>query len=421
LTDDVLLSRLLDDDLPVEEARALRARVDRDPALAARFVAMQAMVGRLGALPASIPPPGQPAVLGTTAVPPSPRALPAPSGQPPARSHREGRAWRGAFFGACAAAVVAGLVATVHSPKGRAVLLDGETVVDGHARVLAGGLAVDVDGRARISVEPPRGGPRVDGAEIVTMDRSHLAAALAGAVVTMTVYEGSARFESTPEGEASTLSAGERLARRVRGGNPAEPDPLAGRSGATASPAARIAELERQLAAARQEAGIQRGIVTLHEGVPQAWVGRVSDVWRPDAFRTRLDDAVAGVPGARVVRVDCEEFPCVAILRPPADADDWVDLLTAVPERMNADGAFGATAVIGMASATGDGDAEVRHFALALEPGPADPAVETRTRYRAQTLLAEYADEGGDDGLTDEERAEREASLEALGRLDYLL
>ncbi len=379
MNDDVLLSRLLDGDLPPEEALALHARLAAEPPLAERLARLKAVTAALRELPSTMAPPGLPAAL---------RRPPAgvPAAGPPART-ASWQPWAAALL--CAGLLLAAGAALRPAPAWT-VLLDGDTVFDGRVNVLAAGVPVEVNGRARISVEPGPGAPRVDGAEVIRMNQSTLAAAFAGAAITVVVYEGTARFGADAAGEE--VAAGEKRTLHLPGSRAETTEPGTPK----ASSDARIARLEGELAAARQEAGIQRAIVSQHEGTRQPWPGDVAPVWKEGAFGERLAGALAAVPGASLLRLDCAEFPCIAVLSPAAGDADWVENFDAVPESMNADGAYGEVGGLGLAAATGDGANEVRVYAMALLPDDAPPEAPARARYRAEALLSEFAAEEPD-------------------------
>ncbi|GDX78384.1 hypothetical protein LBMAG42_01950 [Deltaproteobacteria bacterium] len=392
MNDDVNLSRLLDGDLTPPEAAALRARLAADPALAARFAALQRTVSALQGLERELVPPG------------IPRALQA--AKPPVRRHVPLLTYVGLPM-----MLAAGLLFALRSPPARTVLLSGETVVDGQVELIAGGLPVTIDGRVRVIVEPPAAGVRESGAEIISMDRSHLLAALGGAVITVTVYEGTATWTPSAEAPARVVAVGESQSVQVPGG----PAGGGAGSGATSAPRpaslpealARIDTLERQLAGARLQAGINAGIVQTHEGVAQPWPKDVPAPFRPEAFRRHLDAALEASPGASVVEVDCDEFPCIAVLTTSAPGADWVSGLEAVHERMNADGTFGDVGVMGLAAATDDGEDARRYYAFAMAPGPVSEEGRARTGFRGKALVDELTHEGQED---------REA-LEVMGYL----
>ena len=150
----------------------------------------------LRALPATAPvPPGlDDAVLATLARAPASSAIPRL---------------------AIAAAILLGvglgaLAGPVLRPAPTLLLTRGSQLVEGRALVLAGDRQVRIDGRARVSVEPPEGLAREGEQEAhnAMLDSTHAIAALAGSFITVAVYQGFATV-SEPGEAPITVSAGE--------------------------------------------------------------------------------------------------------------------------------------------------------------------------------------------------------------------
>lgn len=378
MNDDERLSRLLEGDLPAAEAEALRARLSAEPALAERYAAMQGMVRALGGLAAELPPPGRPRAFGA--------ATPEKSVRAPATAAGRARPW---VFAAVAAAVAAGFTFALRPAPPALAVLTGTTVVTGRSDVLVAGLPLSVDGRVRISVEPPAGGARGSQAELETMDRSHLLSALVGSLVTVTVLEGHAHLAGSSEAAPLTLAAGESTAVTVGGAGRDRSAPAAPKDLAAAQ--ARIHDLEHQLAVAQLSAGLTRGALEAHEGKPQPWPTDAPAAYQPDAFRAKLDAAVRTVPDASVVDVDCDEFPCVVVLATTSEGDNWTDTLRGVHDAMAHDPGFGDVKVTAMAQAVDDGEGTNRLYAFALAPAPTSEALDTRTQVRAKAAMDELA------------------------------
>ena len=138
----------------------------------------------------------------------------------------EGPAARRSPLPLLAAVLLAGLVgagaAIASRPAPPAlVLAEGSQLVTGSARVLAADRVVDVDGRALITVEPAGALLRGEGQEADAMNTTHLVAALAGSLVTVAVYEGTALISAEEDAPAVVVAAGEQ--RSV--GSPPPPRP----------------------------------------------------------------------------------------------------------------------------------------------------------------------------------------------------
>ena len=198
----------------------------------------QALPSRLAALPVAIPVPER------RVEPPAP----APS------LLRRALPWLGW-------AVAAGALFSAFEPAPTRVLVAGTEVVQGETDVLAGDTRVHVDGKARITVEPPGGRGRGVAAEDLPMDRTHLLSALAGSVVTVAVLEGTAelRAEAAPPvhveaGETRTI------------GKPQEPTAKRPKKGA---PTDDVASLKAELEKARFEKALAVGQLRRREGVAQ--------------------------------------------------------------------------------------------------------------------------------------------------------
>ncbi len=363
MTDSEALSRLLDGELPPAEAEALRARIDAEPALHALWTRMQALPDALASLPLHAPPPH---------LDPLPR-----------RDHRL-LPWV-----AAAAALFALFVWS--RPVPTQVLVQGSTWVDGTAAVLAGSHHVAVEGRALISVEPPDALLREPSGtpEIASMNSTHLVAALAGAALTVLVYEGRAVVTSADAGaEPVVVEAGEthtsepvvrRVVRREAPGSTSEP----------ASPAllqARIAELEGQLAAARLGGRMAQARVEAHEGAPQPWPEDLPPAWAPAAFESTLRAAIdAEGMAAQLLSIDCSEFPCLALIEadPEASEDARFDDVKALIDRLKGNEELGEAAAMlqGMVTRDDEGDHAVAGLALA-PPERLDPELQSRLNYR---------------------------------------
>ena len=351
------LSRLLSGELPPAEEAALRARIAADPELAARWSRMQALPGLLTRLPAELP--GAPRL----------REAPAPAVEPPRRRSL-------AVVAAAGWLAAAALTLAVLLPPPERILVQGSEFVDGSARVVAGGVPIDIDGRALVRVEPPAAGRREVGAE-VNMTGSHLLAAAAGSIVTITVYEGIARIhadgapiqevhpgETVVAGEAE--DAAQAPARRKRD----DPD-------------TRIARLEAENARLRAE---RARLVAASPGVKKsAWPAEVPEDYRREGFDRRLADALAPMPDVEVLASDCSEYPCVALLESHSTEAGWEDELRGLP------GEFGEGSAMAMAHEVGTPDGDLRLYGFApLPPGLSEEA-QGRVQQRLQALLKEEA------------------------------
>jgi|GEM_PF-1537323 len=385
---DETLSRLLDGDLPEAEAEAARAAIAADPALAAQWAAMQALPAGLAGLTDSPPP-----------------AMPRPGPPPPALAaiSRTLAPW--------AAAIAAlALLGMWLRPAEHRVLVDGSEWIDGHVSVLAGGVPVVVEGRARISVEPPAALQRElqhNSPEIAAMDKSHLLAALAGAAVAVTVYEGRAAIDS-PAGDV-VLEAGETWSSAPPApGAPAQrvvrvAGPEAATDAVPADLAARVAELERENQALRMAEAVQRGRVQSHEGTPQPWPEDLPAAFRPEGVEGLLDEVLAELGGSELlVDIDCDEYPCLVLLDsldPDGGFGDVKAIGDALKERLD-DAGIGIRA---MGVDTGDGPRRMAGLTLTPADDAQDPDLEARIGHRLDAALHSELGEPGDGGGQDED------------------
>ncbi len=313
------LSRLLDGDLNDDEAAALRARIEAEPDVAAAWAVVSALPADLARLDAEAPvPPGlDDLVLGGRDRQPAMRSF----------SRRWGKL--------AAAAAAIGLIFFWTRPQTTSVIVAGSHYVDGIQSVRAGAVTVDVEGRALISVEPPEGLLRDSGQEVLEMNKSHLLSALAGAVVTVTVYQGAAVVRA---GEAApvTVAAGE--AHTVGSPDPAPsaaakppqvltpPRPV--EPGLT--PAEREAVLNDEIARLRDElqtaelrADLARGRVEAHEGTPAPWPADLPAAFGPEGFTEAIAAALEEVPFGTLHHLDCSEYPCYAVIESHSTEDNW--------------------------------------------------------------------------------------------------
>lgn len=147
---------------------------------------------------------------------------------------------------------------------------------------------------------------------------SHALAAAAGALVTITVYEGTATVQGT-DAPSVTLEAG---GSRSFGGPTVTSPPSAGPAPVEQPDPARVAELEEELDRLREELGQERfakilmkGQLEAERGLPTEWPADVSAQMSAEGFPDALAELAARIPDVELVQTDCEEYPCVGALR----------------------------------------------------------------------------------------------------------
>jgi len=378
---DEALSRLAAGDLPEEEARAWRARIAADPAVARSWIEMTQLLVALDHLPLETPS----AQLDAAVL---------DSDRNPARSthtnHRfsatgaRPRLGNPALLSLVLAALVLliGLPSLVRQPS-TVVVGPGTHVVTGTLRVVAGDVLIDVDGTARIAVgEPVGGGVRGTPFEEDAMRTAAMAiaGAVGGAAVTVAVLEGSA--EVTGEGE---VAAGETIA--IPGSGPSTktdpsptPTPLAPVIRDLRSAMSRISELEATNDSLMAELEIVRGQLSSFTGETQRWPDDVPTAFLPAGIEARMDEVFGHlVDQGAVLDLDCAEYPCIMLVSAPAGVlpDNYVGPLMADLD----------AAVLVTQANHDDGVHEpLEAVAVALIPDRLNDEASRRTEYRMQTL-----------------------------------
>lgn len=355
------LSRLLDGDLDPDAAAALRARIANEPDVARAWAAINRLPARIADLPHS---------------------------EPPALIER-GRAERPARLRAAplwiAAALAASLAAFALLPRSAPTLVLGEgtTVVQGRVDVLAGELMIEVDGESRITVEPLAGRLR-DGDSEVTMDRTHLLAALVGAAISLTVDSGTAILRA-PGKEPVTFTTGE--TRRL-GPAPTPPPPPS-----TNASDDRIAQLEQELTGLKLQHAFQQAQLNSTNGTVAEFPANLPAAYRPAEFEKKMREALQGNEQVDLLQVNCDEYPCIAILRSSYAGDDWGQKLADLGAAIKVEN-YGEDASIHEDSALlhgPDGDVRVMAFATS-PPGTEDENVSLRRASRVKELFDALGD-----------------------------
>lgn len=359
------LSMLLDGDLSPEEAQSLRARIAQEPDLADAWRAISALPLAIAALP-------------SPALPPQLRARPGVR-----LPRRELLAW------SLAAAMA--LLALWPSPP-PPQLLEGELLLNGDTTLrLADAATLSLDGRALLRVEPQGQDARVTGAEVENMNLNTLGGGALGALLTVTVYEGRALL--TPDEQAPiTLAAGQT---QKLGGSaeseplpgtlkPGEPRPLVG-ANPTATPSG--AQLQEELGRLRLENQMLRGQLQAVEGSPQPWPANTPAQMRPEGYKALLSSLLD--ESEALIALDCEEYPCVALVEMPPDSKHGEALVQEVQDALAPSAGEEMSAVV-MAREQDDGEGPRGVLAFAIAPGDSfGREVAQRTRTRAELLLNE--------------------------------
>lgn len=392
MTDLEAISRLISGDLGPEAEAALRLRLKSEPDLAAQLESMTQMISDLQQLPELEPP-----------VIAMPVGLPKEVVIRP-RSYATSSRWAGV---ALLAATL--LFWAMFRPADTVVVQmdQGEQVVIGAAQVIASGLPIDINGKVRVSVEPPAGVVREGGQEIEMHMPSSVAGVVAGAIVTVTVISGTAAIRGDgvvklEPGESHTVSAPASRnttppSSPIRATqSPPEQRPItesvAPMDLVTAK--ARIQELEDQVSMLQFEGALARGQVSAMQGEPQDWPNDVPEALTERAFTDSIESAIAQIDHARIIEIDCSEYPCIAVMESLSDAEDWTQELEHALHDVMGDDAFDGenTSVTSHASTVQVNDTVAKIYAFGVssdQHGGQD--IKNRTSYRADSLMEDAA------------------------------
>lgn len=379
------LSHLLDGELPPDEARALRDRIATEPEVAAAWRVVSGLPEALADLPEEAPPPALDRKVLAAAKPAVGRS-------------RSG--WLAVAGWAVAAA--AAVVALWPDPQPELILAAGHQWVDGEALLRAGDQLIEIDGAALVTVEPSGGVARGAGAEVEMSAREAVVGALAGAVVTVAVYEGTARLwpASGDATAAEVVAAGE--VRQVGASGPERQVRLS-KAPAGETPEQAVArltaerdQLAQALEEARFEGALTRGQLAQHQGEPIPWDDAIPAAFGPEAVEKGITAFLADHPELELANLDCDEFPCIATFSPTAAAGgaDPMDFAKDLPKAY-AGALFGdgAAVMASVAAHEGEDGAETRLVSVAAVPGDRrDGDWASRAQYRTEAITADVID-----------------------------
>jgi hypothetical protein len=366
MTLDEQLSRLIDGDLTEEEAQALRDRIRREPDVARAYDEMTTLLAALSTLPETAPAP--------------------PLRVAPLRPARSFVAVAAPWIVAMAAALAWWI--TPGPPV--VTIASGETRIAGDLSLLAGDVAIDLDGDARITVEED------------DMTRQQVIAGIAGAAVTVAVYEGTAVVRAAG-GDPIVVGAGQS---RLFGGAGGDASASAGDREALEH---RLAELERELDKTREalrleqfSGALARGQLAAEQGSPAAWPPDVPAAMSTERFASELAARLEGIPDVEVEVVDCAEYPCIAALRfrGPDQSLEWgndvADRISSwVTEVYGDDHSLS----LNRSKFVSD-DREARYIVFGARAASEDPNVADREKWRMSSLVEQL----GEQATADEAR-----------------
>ncbi len=391
------LSRLLSGDLPAEQAEALLSRIEQEPEVARAWELMRLLGDDLAALPELTPPPELDGVV-LASVDEAPAPVVAIGGF-------------GAVVGRALpwmAVAAALLLAFWPVQKPEMILASGDQWIDGDTVVLAGTHRVEVQGRALISVEPAGGHLRVPKANTEnSMNKDILMGALAGAVVTVAVYEGSARIFPADTAQAAAIEVAAGEAHTL--GTPRPPaTPMRvkiGEAPAGETPEQAVERLTAErdalvqaLSTSKFEGAMVKGQLAAHQGEPIGWTDDIPKRFHPAAVEAGIESFLADHEDVELSSLDCSEFPCIATFQPlhPGDATDPMAAARTLPsEYAKALFGEGSQVMASVAQADGEGLDPTTMISVAAVPaeGFENEDWQTRTQYRTQNITEDFVGE----------------------------
>lgn len=236
------------------------------------------------------------------------------------------------------------------------------------------------------------------------MQKSTILAAAAGAVITVTMYEGTAAVRG--DGEGIEIAAGDsRSFPTARGPAVVAVAPDASDEERGRAMRERLAALSEEVAAIEDELATERFAGQLVEaelerlqGKPSEWTATVPAGLRPDVFENELLPKLADLPGFELAHIDCSEYPCFAAYAYSGDDRtlDWgADLREVVSDW--ADGQIDDASISINKSIFTSDDREDRFLIFSVADGSrSDPDVAKRSDVRMDQMVDELGDSLGD-------------------------
>jgi hypothetical protein len=265
------------------------------------------------------------------------------------------------------------------------VLGPGLHQLEGELLLAMAGIEIDLDGAARLELQPGPSPARVQRAEVDMQWMSHMGAAGAGAALVLIVTEGSAKVRG-PLGGERLVEAGERYSQPVAEGLAEAPSQGFDRTAATE----RMAALESELDGLRLQLALAEGRARHFEGEALPFPADLPEAYGPAAMEAFVRAELARIPEVELLRLDCSEYPCLTVLRSRSTDEDWVDQAAAIHNNLQAKGFPGEDqSVTGMGLHRQDGDEDMRLYAFTIAPAELGEEV----RRRSQLRLEEVAEE----------------------------
>lgn len=221
------------------------------------------------------------------------------------------------------------------------------------------------------------------------MGFGHVGAALAGALITVLVYQ----FLVLPRVQTRSVQPVTSAAALDKPTAP-PPTPAAAPAatdlkGRIESKEQEIARLQKELGELREQNTASQARVAEVEGKPSAWPANLPQGYRPDMMEAKLNALLEKSGLGELVDFDCDEFPCVAVIEAKQGGDDWnKKLQSALSELARSPDLGGRVSMSMTGSQHQNGDKITLTNAVAFVPSDMfDADLQKRTKNRAQTSL----------------------------------
>ena len=220
---------------------------------------------------------------------------------------------------------------------------------------------------------------------------THTLSALAGAALTVTVLEGRATYHPNGGAEPTVLHAGDQISVGAPvTPRPPPPAPKVETPATVPALQARVSELEHQLAEAQFTRSLASGALVAMQGEPVPWPADAPAAARPEGFRANIDAFLADHPDMGMIAIDCDEFPCLAVLSGKVGDAEPREIATALHDGL-LDPSFGADPdILSMISqASTEAGAQTLYGVGIVPQGKTDDNVNTRMKFRMDALMQE--------------------------------
>ena len=219
------------------------------------------------------------------------------------------------------------------------------------------------------------------------MGFGHVGAAFAGALVTVLVYQFLVlpRVHARPARTEDGTVAVAKPPPVARVAEPAASD-VAGR---IATKEREIARLQEEVTALRADNAASQEHIAAIEGKPKAWPANLPAGFRPESMEARINAILEKSGLGTLTDLDCDEFPCIAVIETKQGGDDWNKKLQgALSELARSPDLGGRVSMAMSGSRREDGDKTTQSNAVAFAPADLfDADLQKRTTNRSQSSL----------------------------------